>query len=580
MSAAVEEDPSLCDESSDDSLEELKELESKLYSVIHYNDLSETIPSDLPCGFEIELDKSSNEIIVSLKNEIISVDSKIVNDESIKSHEFQTLVKNCSKKSSDVCNMNVSESVVNTSNNVLLNNDESITASDTVDGKPCDKQTINDDDDDDDEVMIIETSTVKSVGLRDKNDKTVCIDLVDTTDNTSENSFLSIDINTNIKLFGGESFKALDNHMKSQKTNNENNFVINSKPTLLDKTNIEVLIVSSDEENSKEGVSCSSDKNNKVKIKKKKKLEKHCPKKWTQSMIKFYSKISRKKLNFDSMKLIKKMKETTSARQWFVSDKDLNRNLYNSRKQRCRRCRQYDHDIKHCREAIKPIVCYMCGESGHRESRCPYRKCLTCGQPSGVFVQMCSKCTKDKWKKRFHCPFCYSNHGEDLCPNVWRSFHMTTKTGPLVVPLSRSKLKRCCCNCGKSGHLDYECKEINNSVYIVERPFVNDYISIAQLFTTCQNILTIILRLTSKEGDVLESDSGNDFLQNLSNATLARLELLDMPHRSLTVIGTQSQCKAVTDGVYSFVAEHINNNSTSFHKHKKKQSPYKKQKIT
>lgn len=127
-----------------------------------------------------------------------------------------------------------------------------------------------------------------------------------------------------------------------------------------------------------------------------------------------------------------------------------------------------------------------------------------------------------------------------------------------------------CCNCGKNGHLDYECHEIYNSVYAKSKPFVNNYIAIADLFASDKKKLAIDIRLSAEEGNVLSSKDGNEFLQDLSNNTKARLELVTkLPVSSLTVSGSNSQCKAVLDQVYSFVQTKVCD-SGSFHKHKKK----------
>lgn len=143
-------------------------------------------------------------------------------------------------------------------------------------------------------------------------------------------------------------------------------------------------------------------------------------------------------------------------------------------------------------------------------------------------------------------------------------------------------MKKYCCNCGKTGHLDNECLEINDSIYISDPPVVKNYVSVAKIFASNCDSLSIILRLNPEEGGTLESNNGNDFLQNLSNVTGSRLELVvNKPNRFfLKVFGTQSQCRAVIDSVYSFLVENIPNNNVSFHKHKKKQNPRKKQKVT
>ncbi|XP_039298027.1 zinc finger CCHC domain-containing protein 7-like [Nilaparvata lugens] len=159
----------------------------------------------------------------------------------------------------------------------------------------------------------------------------------------------------------------------------------------------------------------------------------NCPKPRTASMVKFYCKTSK-----------------------------LRESLPNNRLShtRCDRCRQFGHVSRFCIEPVKPIIFYMYGYHGHRESRCPERKCLNCGRESDIYVEMCAECHCAISEGILYCAICNSlTHHTHLCPNLWRAFHMTTTSGPLMVPhtdMRRRKLH--CSNCACEGHMFYECR--------------------------------------------------------------------------------------------------------------------------
>lgn len=65
--------------------------------------------------------------------------------------------------------------------------------------------------------------------------------------------------------------------------------------------------------------------------------------------------------------------------EWAVANSDKfpprgpNRNRQNSR---CVNCHERGHRVHDCPQPAKKVVCYMCGQEGHFEPRCPNKICL------------------------------------------------------------------------------------------------------------------------------------------------------------------------------------------------------------
>lgn len=62
---------------------------------------------------------------------------------------------------------------------------------------------------------------------------------------------------------------------------------------------------------------------------------------------------------------------------WRVSNQDRNRTQVDSGcRVRCRKCNEFGHFAAKCNKPKKRVVCFMCGDEGHRETRCPNSICL------------------------------------------------------------------------------------------------------------------------------------------------------------------------------------------------------------
>lgn len=62
--------------------------------------------------------------------------------------------------------------------------------------------------------------------------------------------------------------------------------------------------------------------------------------------------------------------------QWAIKSTDRYRMHDPAARMRCRNCNELGHLQAKCKKARKKVVCYICGNEGHRESRCTNIICL------------------------------------------------------------------------------------------------------------------------------------------------------------------------------------------------------------
>ncbi|XP_023668343.1 zinc finger CCHC domain-containing protein 7 [Paramormyrops kingsleyae] len=122
----------------------------------------------------------------------------------------------------------------------------------------------------------------------------------------------------------------------------------------------------------------------------------------------------------------------------------------------CRSCNKLGHLSKNCPEPKLPS-CLLCGNQGHIQHNCPHRHCANCGRPGHGYEDCVERAS---WTKQcYRCTM--PGHFHDECPEIWRQYHLTTKTGPPVKPDREAppRSPAYCYNCSRKGHFGFECKE-------------------------------------------------------------------------------------------------------------------------
>ncbi|XP_017777956.1 PREDICTED: uncharacterized protein LOC108563712 isoform X2 [Nicrophorus vespilloides] len=141
---------------------------------------------------------------------------------------------------------------------------------------------------------------------------------------------------------------------------------------------------------------------------------------------------------------------------------------------RCDRCGDNGHDKFRCPNRLGKARCSLCASCNHFEPRCPYKLCSGCGNSSHFETNFCSKCAN---YKHHICRICQmKGHKEQMCPDTWRRYHLTTEDGPPVKCkniLTREPKDRWCSGCGNSGHYEFDCgwnRSMSKNV-----PFIMNY---------------------------------------------------------------------------------------------------------
>lgn len=294
-----------------------------------------------------------------------------------------------------------------------------------------------------------------------------------------------------------------------------------------------------------------NNENSKMQRRHKKKLSfTDTPKKWTKHMIKFYYKTSKERRRFDCLKLIKEMRKTSSWADWVINKDDLSGIKKNEI--RCRRCRERGHIERKCKRFLHP-VCYMCGETNHTIGRCPQKVCLFCGKRTLYYTYKCSDCIL-RLSEGQRCEICNGEHWLEVCPDLWRCYHLTTKDGPIVIP-SEQKVnpRRFCWVCAKEGHFAHEC---NNTYYssreVQSSCFVTNY-NAANILKGAHEFI-----LSDSAQAKLNSEDGEAFLQQLCDRTNVRIDFITgggLP--IIKVFGNSIEWKSVKYEICKYVGENL-----------------------
>ncbi|XP_077381430.1 zinc finger CCHC domain-containing protein 7 [Festucalex cinctus] len=184
--------------------------------------------------------------------------------------------------------------------------------------------------------------------------------------------------------------------------------------------------------------------------------------------------------------------EEDNGDSWTVLDKDREAQIFNKDKRgrtptlrlsnryytdknvHCRNCDKVGHLSKNCPQPTKLPVCHLCGDPNHMSSRCPNKHCNNCGLP-GHLYECCSE-MPSYHKKCHRCGM--MGHFFDACPEIWRQYHISTKTGPPLAREGEDKGRKpaYCYNCSKKGHFGYWCTQqrmFRGS--FATTPFINYY---------------------------------------------------------------------------------------------------------
>lgn len=124
----------------------------------------------------------------------------------------------------------------------------------------------------------------------------------------------------------------------------------------------------------------------------------------------------------------------------------------------CNNCQQPGHLKYKCRRPPKPPTCYMCGLTGHQETRCPNTLCLRCGEKTMNFLRGCQSCAREQ---HMTCHLCgIRGHAQRNCPDKWRRYHSTIEADkPLTRGFLRNPNARNCCVCSRAGHQAHACRD-------------------------------------------------------------------------------------------------------------------------
>ncbi|XP_020298911.1 uncharacterized protein LOC109863128 isoform X2 [Pseudomyrmex gracilis] len=375
-----------------------------------------------------------------------------------------------------------------------------------------------------------------------------------TNKNLSHNKTTKNNINRRLTLEGNSPITKQPNTDKNISECNVNNF----KPLDQDQLHnisIEVSCTNSNpnrkrqftnklDESSKEKRQCSSQhtsQDNGSKVRRKESWNDYIFKPMTDEMKAYYNSTQIHE-DFDVVQLQHNM--SNDPRKWGILDEDLmprpssNKQHVRFWNVKCGNCRQNGHQRYDCSAPRKAINCYICGEKGHNESRCPKKSCLTCG------------------------------HQRKYCPDLWRRYHQITTMDSLPqnpgnVMKPRSQLH--CCNCAKYGHESSTCKEYRWSQHFPTPAAVTSYtcgpryrpddMSVSSLgqFTQEANVfLSTEMRnglIPHSSLNVQETTQYSEFSANAcllpvseSKVTLHRREAMSLPEGERTIATSSTIC--------------------------------------
>ncbi|XP_037813498.1 uncharacterized protein LOC119604757 [Lucilia sericata] len=185
---------------------------------------------------------------------------------------------------------------------------------------------------------------------------------------------------------------------------------------------------------------------------------------WNDEMRRFYND-SWNGEHFIMSKVLQKMNPDKNLWRIYTEDRFNIKSNKRHNNMKCTNCCEFGHMRSRCKRPRKPLICYMCGDSGHQEPRCPNTICLRCGNKTQVFTRSCNACT---YQNRLICPICkIRGHSLDYCPDKWRRYHSTTEPNTYPNSSITYNTRKFCCICGGRGHLSDNCR---SAVRFLEYP--------------------------------------------------------------------------------------------------------------
>jgi len=280
-------------------------------------------------------------------------------------------------------------------------------------------------------------------------------------------------------------------------------------------------------------------------------VPKQLPDKWTKAMIKYYTKPSRKKMEMDIDTIIENMGKTTLAEDWYLDPRD--RNGYYQRKG----------------SKGSGVRCANCRERGHLVRQCPKPlktpTCSLCGQYYHTYYScpnnVCLKCGVYISFNKEECDSCYYLAFEDDVP---------------------------CETCGKLTHRSINCpdfwrsfhstiegeKKIPDKVVENKKKCCCNCASTEHFSHNCSQVtygqqtscfVTNYSAIPSETGSaevflpiqyahIVNNHNTDNFMQNLSNTTSAEITI-DQQDLGFVfrVSGTFEQCTRVKSEIQTFV---------------------------
>ncbi|KAL1117542.1 hypothetical protein AAG570_003858 [Ranatra chinensis] len=192
------------------------------------------------------------------------------------------------------------------------------------------------------------------------------------------------------------------------------------------------------------------------------------PSTWTKAMRKYYNGSAKRLVDTNCSTIIRKMRGSCD---WWICDDDRYPNGRGG--PRCQRCHGRGHKSWACPTLYRN--CHMCSNPGHSENGCPERMCLSCGIQTSAYMTMCDMCLAGNDNV---CSVCNrQGHWEDSCTDIWRRYHNTVEGNidRSAVQSSHNAKQVRCCNCTFAGHLYEDCPYPYWSMHSVMASFVVNY---------------------------------------------------------------------------------------------------------